>query len=149
LEKVVAEGNYSFATADLFVLDRVRRGKTVPPELHERLQRLAENGIVERFGRGRGVKYIFSRRFAEFLGDPATYTRQRGLDRATNKELLVRHIELQQNAGSTLSELADVLPQLTVEQVRTLLKELKQEQRVHPIGTTRAARWFPGSKSKT
>ena len=149
LERVADEGHYSFATADLFVLDHVRHRKPVPPELHERLRRLAENGIVERLGRGRGVSYIFSRRFAEFLGDPATYTRQRGLDRATNKELLVRHIERQGKTGSSLSEIAQVLPQLTVEQVRTLLKELKQEQRVHPVGTTRAARWFPGRSPKT
>lgn len=148
LERVADEGTYSFATADLFVLDHVRRGKAVPQELQARLHRLAENHIVERFGRGRGVKYILSRRFAAFLGDPATYTRQRGLDRATNKELLVRHIELQRKEGSTLSEIAQVLPQLTLPQVRTLLQELKREQRVHPIGTTRAARWFPGSHPK-
>lgn len=148
LERVADEGTYSFATADLFVLDHVRHGKPVPPELQARLHRLVKNDIVERFGRGRGVKYILSRRFAEFLGDPATYTRQRGLDRATNKELLVRHIELQKKKGSTLSEIAQVLPQLTIAQVRTLLQELKQEQRVHPMGTTRAARWFPGSDTK-
>lgn len=147
LEKVVDEGGYSFATADLFVLDHVRRGKAIPAELHERLRRMEQNGIVERFGRGRAVKYIFSRRFAEFLGDTATYTRQRGLDRDTNKELLVRHLELQGHLGSTLSEIADVLPQLTIDQVRTLMKELKEEQRVHPLGTTRAARWFPGPKT--
>ena len=148
LERVADEGSYSFATADLFVLDHVRHGKPVPPELQARLHRLVENDIVERFGRGRGVKYILSRRFAEFLGDPAMYTRERGLDRATNKELLVRHIELQRKNGSTLSEIAQVVPQLTIAQVRTLLQELKQEQRVHPMGTTRAARWFPGSDTK-
>jgi ATP-dependent DNA helicase RecG len=148
LERVADEGTYSFATADLFVLDHVRHGKPVPPELQARLHRLVKNDVLERFGRGRGVKYILSRRFAEFLGDPAAYTRQRGLDRATNKELLVRHIDLQGKKGSTLSDIAQVLPQLTIAQVRALLQELKQEQRVHPMGTTRAARWFPGSDVK-
>lgn len=147
LERVAEEGTYSFATADLFVLDHVRHGKPVPPELQTRLHLLVENGVVERFGRGRGVKYILSRRFAAFLGDPASYTRERGLDRATNKELLVRHIELQRSIGCTLSEVAQVLPQLTTGQVRTLLKELKQEQRVHLVGITRSARWFPGTKT--
>ena len=128
--------------------NHIQHGKPVPSALQQRLHRLIENGIVERFGRGRGVKYILSRRFAEFLGDPAAYTRERGLDRATNKELLVRHIELQRKNGSTLSEIAQVLPQLTIAQVRMLLQELKQEQRVHPMGTTRAARWFPGNDTK-
>ncbi|HEX8409560.1 MAG TPA: ATP-binding protein [Thermoanaerobaculia bacterium] len=148
LERVADEGTYSFATADLFVLDHVRHGQPVPPELQARLHRLVENDIVERFGRGRGVKYILSRRFAAFLGDPASYTRERGLDRATNKELLVRHIVLQGTVGCSLSEVAQVLPQLTTEQVRTLLKELKQEQRVHSVGKTRSARWFPGTALK-
>ncbi|HVE70220.1 MAG TPA: hypothetical protein VNI54_02540 [Thermoanaerobaculia bacterium] len=149
LERVAEEGSYSFATADLFVLDHLRRGDPVPPELKARLQRLVENNIVERFGRGRGVKYIPSRRFAEFLGDPAAYTRDRGLDRGTNKELLVKHLDLRGTEGCTLSELTLVLPQLTLEQVRTLLKELKQEQRVHLVGTTRSARWFSKSSTKT
>ncbi len=148
LERIAEEGTYSFAPADLFVLDHIQHGTPAPPELQARLNRLVENGVVERVGRGRGVKYILSRKFAEFLGDPATYTRRRGLDRATNKELLVRHIELQKKKGSTLSEIAQVLPQLTYAQVKTLLQELKQEERIHPVGTTRAARWFPGSSSK-
>jgi ATP-dependent DNA helicase RecG len=148
LERVGDEGTYSFATADLIVVDHIRRRTTVPQELQTRLHGLVENGIVERVGRGRGVKYILSRRFAEFLGDPATYTRRRGLDRATNKELLASHIERQKQKGSKLSELAQVLPQLTLAQVRSLLQELKREERIYPVGTTRAARWLPGSSVK-
>ena len=40
---------------------------------------------------GRGTKYILSKTFYEFVGTPAAYTRSRGLDRQTNKELLAQH----------------------------------------------------------
>ena len=38
----------------------------------------------------------------------------------------------------------DVLPSLTRNQIQTLLKELKAEEKTHPVGATRSARWYPG-----
>jgi len=29
-------------------------------------------------------------------------------------------------------------------QIQTLLKELKAEEKTHPVGATRSARWYPG-----
>lgn len=47
---------------------------------------------------------------------------------------------------STLAELQEVLPALSRDQVRTLLRELRRQGRVELRGTTKAARWFPGPK---
>ncbi|MFO7976729.1 MAG: AlbA family DNA-binding domain-containing protein [Planctomycetota bacterium] len=46
--------------------------------------------------------------------------------------------------GSPLKDLLQVLPSLSGEQVKTLLRELKAGGKAHPVGTTRATRWFPG-----
>jgi ATP-dependent DNA helicase RecG len=78
---------------------------------------------------------------------PGTYTRKRGLDHHTNKELLARHIEERRKHGSTFSELAQVLPSLSRSQIKSLLTELKSEGRAHAEGVTRNARWFPGGRS--
>jgi ATP-dependent DNA helicase RecG len=101
-----------------------------------------DQGIIERIGRGRGVRYLLSRRFYRFLGRPGAYTRRRGLDRETNKELLLRHIEESGAEGATLGELCQVLPSLSRDQVRTLLRELRQAGRVQIRGKTKGARWL-------
>jgi len=145
LERASGTGGFSFATADLIVLDRVYRELPVPETFRSRAAELMDHGLVERVGRGRGARYILSPKFYEFAGISGAYTRKRGLDRQTNKELLARHIEQRGNRGSTFSELAQVLPSLSRAQIKSLLSELKVEGRVHAEGVTRNAMWFPGS----
>jgi hypothetical protein len=38
---------------------------------------LIAEGIIERVGRGRGVRYMLSRKFLEMQGLPGSYTRER------------------------------------------------------------------------
>jgi ATP-dependent DNA helicase RecG len=73
-----------------------------------------------------------------------TYTRLRGLDRETNKELLLKHITDNQEDGSTFEEFTQVLPSLGRNQVKYLLRQLKSEGRIHVVGQTSGARWYPG-----
>jgi len=93
LEQVGSQTLASFTTKDLLVLDLVHREQSVPEELKDRLITLKERGIIEVLGRGRGVRHILSRRLYNFLGKRGVYTRKRGLDRETNKTLLVKHIQ--------------------------------------------------------
>ena len=37
------------------------------------------------------------------------------------------------------------LPSLTVDEVKALLKEMKNDGAIHVVGRTRGARWFPGA----
>ena len=88
------------------------------------------------------VKYkIFA--FADRKG---IYMRKRGLDRETNKHLLLKHIGDNQKTGSRLKELMDVLPSLSRNQVQTLLREIKRDNLVYCLGRTNAGRWYPRKK---
>ena len=145
LEKVSLEGTYSISTSDLIVLDLVNRGREVPEVLRARASRLGDEGVLERVGRGRGTRYVLSPRFYELAGMPAEYTRRRGLDRETNKELLARHIHQNAPRGVPFEELAQVLPSLSRDQIKTLLKELKGEGRIRTVGARRAAVWVPAT----
>ncbi len=147
LEKVGRETLELFSTADFLLLDHIHRERGVPDQLHNRLQSLVEKGVVERFGRGRGVKYILSRRYYKMVDEKGAYTRKKGLDRETNKALLLKHIKENRDSGSRLKELMQVLPALTMPQVQTLLRELKSEGEIHKVGRTRAALWYPGSET--
>jgi len=61
---------------------------------------------------------LLSRRFYRHLGKAGVYTRKRGLDRETNKALLVKHIEDNQAGGSRMEELRQVLPALARSQIQ-------------------------------
>ena len=141
MEQVGRERLSTFTTQDFLVLDLIHGERRIPEGLRSRLLVLAEQGIVEHTGHGR---YILSRRFYGFLGKKGIYTRKRGLDRETNKALLLKHVRDNQKEGSQLQELLQVLPTLSRPQVQTLLRELKSAGLVHHTERTRAARWYPG-----
>lgn len=144
LEHVGRETQVSFDTHELLVLDLVHRELAVPPELRSRLPKLVDSGILETVGRGRGTRYFLSRRFHAALGERGGYTRRRGLDRETSKELLHRHLRDQGSAGCPMAELQQVLPGQSRKQIKRLLDELRREGRAHLEGLRRWARWFHG-----
>jgi ATP-dependent DNA helicase RecG len=125
------------------VIDLVHREQRVPAYLAPRVQRLLEHGVIERVGRGRGTRYLLSRRFYRFLGRAGAYTRRRGLDRETNKSLLLRHIADSDATGARFGELQQVLPELSRNQVQGLLRALRDEGRIRVEGQRRWARWLP------
>jgi type I restriction enzyme M protein len=92
---------------------------------------------------GSGGMFVQSAAFTK-----AAYTRRRGLDRETNKALLIKHLEYYAAEGSQLRDLMKVLPNLSRGQIQSLMKELKQEERAYPKGKTKGGRWFLGSIPK-
>ena len=99
LEKVGNEQLASFSTEDWMILAYVARGEKVPEPYRLRIDRLLDLGTIERAGRG---KLMLSRRFYSFIGKKGAYTRKKGLDRETNKNLLLKHIH--ENAGRQSSQ---------------------------------------------
>jgi ATP-dependent DNA helicase RecG len=143
LERVSAEKQISFSVEDLMILDAIAHGAKVGGlEGEGNLNRLVDSGVIEKSGRGRGVKFVLSRNFYNFLGKTGAYTRKRGLDRETNKALLLKHIVDTGNEGCALGELEEVLPALSTSQVQKLLQELKADGKVTVSGLRRAGRWL-------
>jgi len=140
-EEIGQERMATFSTDDFLVVDVVHREQPVPDHLKPRVGYLLEQGIIERLGRGRGVRLLLSQRFYRRLGKAGVYTRKRGLDRETNKALLLRHLQENGNAGCPASELQQVLPAQSRDQLKRLLSELRREGRVQMVGQRRGARW--------
>jgi ATP-dependent DNA helicase RecG len=147
LEEIGRERLASFATEDFLVLDLVHREQPMPGFLWPRVEPLLEQGVIERVGRGRGVRYLLARRFYRFLGRPGVYTRKRGLDRETNKALLLQHLQDAFPEGSAMCEIEQVVPHLSRAMVKRLLDELRREKKVELKGTRRWARWFAAESS--
>ena len=142
LEQVSQEFGEAVQTHDFLVLDLVHREQKVPDPLAERLPKLRTLGVLESVGRGRGQRWLLARRFHEFLGSAGTYTLRRGLDQETNKALLLQHLRDSGSLGAPMAELQDVLPSLSRTQIKDLLTELRDHERVELRGRNKGARWF-------
>lgn len=145
IERLGQEKLKSFSTYDLLALEHLQREQALPDHLKASLPGLIAAGAVESIGRGRGTRYLLTRSLYAALGNKGAYTRTKGLDRGTNKALLLKHIRDSAVNGAKMDEFRQVLPALGRSQIQVLLRELRKERLVHSVGATRAARWFPGA----
>ena len=142
LEKVGQEQVARFNARDFLVIYAIAQEQPIRVDCQSQIKPLLDQGIIERTGRGRGSKLLLSRRYYQYVDQPGTHTRRRGLDKETNKELLLRHIRDNQQEGSPLRHLKQVLPGLSRSQVQYLLRELKREGQIYSIGIANTARWY-------
>ena len=141
IERLGAEKLQLFSTDDFLALDHLRREAPLSAQLKARLPSLIQAGVVERVGSGR---HILARGLYAALGGKGTYTRKKGLDRATNKALLLQHIRENSASGSQMKEFLDVLPAVGGRDViGALLRELRREGAIRLDGVKKKARWYP------
>ena len=146
LEEVGHTGAADFSTDDLLAIDFVHRDQPVPEHLKPRVPLLLEQGVIERIGRGKGTRLLLTRRFYRHLGKGGVYTRKRGLDHETNKELLLKHIRDNRQTGSRMAELRQVLPALPRSGIHRLLRELRGAGKIQMVGEKKGALYFPGQE---
>ena len=144
MERLGDEALRGFSTHDFLVLDHLHRDLPLSDTLRTRLPRLVEMGAVEATGRGRGTRHMLSQRLYGALGAQGVYSRKRGLDRDTNKALLLQHVQRNAAEGARMAEFKQVLPALGRGQIQALVQELADEGLVLLVGRTKAARWYPG-----
>ncbi len=146
VEKVGKETTATFNTHDWLALAAVARDEKVPKELQGRIQRLLDLGLIERVA---GRRCMLSRKYYDFVGRKAEYTRKKGLDREQNLGFLLKHIAENAASGSKLEDLCQVLSALPATHVQSLLRTLKRRGEAHSVGATSAGRWFPGPALRT
>jgi ATP-dependent DNA helicase RecG len=143
LSKIGDERLEQFVTEDFLVIDELFRREKIPAKFHSRIHPLLDMGIIETSGRN---KYVLARSLYAVTGKAGVYTRNVGLDRETNKALLLKHIRDSGKDGAPLKELQQVLPSHSRKQVQLLLASLREEDRIKLDGKTNGARWFVVSK---
>ena len=139
INRISERGAQLLSTEDFLVIDALYHERPLNEKMQSRLNRLIEMGIVEHIGR---KKYILARSLYAATGKTGVHTRRVGLDRDTNKELLLKHIRQNNEVGTPFKELQQVLPGLDRNQIRVLMRELRESGKVFCEGTTSAARWF-------
>ena len=141
LEKIGRERTLSFSADDFIALQIIFDGGKVPANLSYVVDRFLEEGIVEAASSKKGHGIILARQFYAAIGKSGVHTRKKGLDRETNKELLVRHIRQSEPEGARMEEFLQVLPAYNRRMIQTLLSSLVDEKKIVRKGITNAARW--------
>ena len=134
----------TLTTADFLTINALYHENPLDTHMQDRLKHLTEMGIVEHIGRSR---YVLARSLYSAAGKSGVHTRIVGLDRETNKELLLKHMRGKGAEGAPLRELQQVLPGHNRSQIQVLLRELHNENRAYFRGNTSAAKWFAGSSA--
>ena len=89
------------STEDFLVIDALYHERPLNEKMQSRLNRLIEMGIVEYIG---CKKYVLARSLYAATGKTGVHTRHVGLDRDTNKELLLKHIRQNNEVGTPFKE---------------------------------------------
>lgn len=139
INKIGNEQLEQFSTGDFLIVNTLYYDNSVPKNFQSCLKHLTDVGIVEHVGR---KKYILARNLYEAVGKSGVHTRMVGLDRDTNKELIVKHIRENGDKGTPFRELQQVLPGQSRDQLQGLMRELRREGRIYVEGNTRAALWY-------
>jgi ATP-dependent DNA helicase RecG len=142
LEQIGEEQLRHFSTDDFLAIDLIHRDVPLAERLKDRVKGLLDAGVIERSGRG---KVILSRKFYTFLGEKGVHTRRKGLERETEKELLLKHLRSSEDGCAPMNEFLQVLPDRNRDHLKRLLEELRDAGKVHVIGSKRAARWCLGA----
>ena len=129
------------STSDFLTINALYHEQPLNDTMRSRIKHLTDLGIVEHIGRS---KFVLARSLYSAAGKSGVHTRIVGLDHETNKELLLKHIREREKEGAPFKELQQVLPGHSRDQIRVLLRELRNENRIYCEGKTSAAKWFPG-----
>ena len=131
----------------LFVLNMLKQNRRMNAEemnrdlhlpeakLRATLEKLAEAGLIEAMGSGRGRNYVLS---ARMYHDPAEYVRQTDIDLIRHKELIIKRTE--QRGYVTRKDVVELL-HVTPSQAYRLLQKLVKEGRLVLEGKNNAARY--------
>lgn len=139
IRRISEKDSEMLSTEDFLTINALYHEHQLTPKMQNRIDRLIDMGIVERIGRKR---YVLARSLYAAAGKTGVHTRRVGLDRDTNKALLLKHIRKNNEVGTPFKELQQVLPGLSRSQIHVLIRELREDGKVICIGKTSAARWF-------
>ena len=139
INRIWEERLEALSTTDFLIINEVYHEIQVPKHLKNGIKRLLDLGIIENAGRG---KYVIARGLYAASGKAGIHTRIVGLDKETNKELILKHIRKNGEKGTQFREFEQVLPNLSKNQIKGLIKELRQEDRISVVGNTSSARWY-------
>lgn len=137
LEKIVNERQVTFSFDEIYELEKLREKKIISVLNHK--EKFLKLGIIEKVGKTSGTKYILSHRYYSHQEKPGVYTRIKGFNRESKKELILEHIR--REGEGRREDFLDAFPELKPGDIANLLFELKTEGKIKHEGSRRSGHW--------
>lgn len=119
---------------ELLILNKIKMNQKI--EAGDIVNNLLELGLIESLGQ---KKYTLSKQYYRRMDKRGEYTRKRGLDKETNKSLILDHLKKWKKGY--MYEFRDVFKgELQKSKINMYLDELKKEDKIELIGNPQAAR---------
>lgn len=131
--RVAHEEQKELNDKELSILYKVKNNKKI--KSNEVTENLLNTGLIEKLGYG---KYILSKQYYESTGEKGEYTRRRGLDKLTNKTLIIKHLEYHKKGY--MKEFAQVLKDVPRTTINRYLKELERDGKIELNGNPKISR---------
>lgn len=132
--RVADEKQKNLNDQELLLLAQIKNNKKF--KANDVTKKLFEIGLIEKIGYG---KYILSRKYYDFANKKGEYTRRRGLDKTTNKVLILEHLKHHEKGymKDLLEALKNDIPRITINKY---LEELRNEGKIEFIGNPKISR---------
>lgn len=118
---------------ELIILYSIKDNKKVKANLIT--ENLLELGLIEKIGYG---KYILSKPYYDYINKKGEYTRRRGLDKETNKRLIIEH--LKHYKKGYISNFVEALKDVPQKTINKYLIELKDEDKIDLVGNPKISK---------
>ena len=138
LKQIVNEKQIHFSFEEILALEEIREAGLVSKT--EFRDKFLELGIIEKVGRGRGMKYCLSHDYYAEADMRGTHTKLVGLSREQKKELILNHIK--KNDRGIVQEFSDAMPELPQKDIENILQEMKRSGLIEFKGSSKAGAWF-------
>lgn len=137
LEKVANEKQITFSFDEIYELEKLRSRKILSDLNHK--EKFLKLGIIEKVGKTSGQKFILAHHYYSYQEKPGVYTRIKGFNRESKKELILAHIR-REDKGKR-EDFLDAFPELKPGDIANLLFELKTEGKIKHEGSRRSGYW--------
>lgn len=134
-EDAINKRGASLSAREILELEMIRTGEK-RADLQFR-DKFIELGLIEKYGRGRGQKFVLSHKYYSANGRAGEHTRITGLSREMRRATILQH--LKKNHGVTNKELQDAMPDMKAEEISSLLKGMKKDDLITYEGSS--PRW--------
>lgn len=142
LEKITNQKQIILSFEEIFELENIRE-KQEAQNLEFR-KKFLDLGLIENIGKGRGSKYILSRKYYEYEGKLWKHTQLVGASRDEKKLLILKHLKKVGKKGANSGDFFDIFTEnITAKEMDNILQELRRDGKISFVGANkRAGHWI-------
>jgi len=141
LEKIANKKQIILSFEEIFELEKIREKQEI--QNLEFRKKFLELGLIENIGKGRGSKYILSKRYYEYEGKLWKHTQLVGASRDEKKLLILKHLKKVGKKGARSNDFFGIFTEnITTKEMDNILQELRKDDKIFAKSRGSSSCWF-------